>query len=427
MTALDRFDRVFADVLDDLAQPAYPDYIEDALDVATRKRQRPVWAFPERWLPMTSMTRAAPFAFGAPMRRLLLVAIVALLAAAVAIVASGVLRNTAPPYGPAGNGVIAVQSGGDIHLLDTGTGETLPLFTGTTFDVFPSFSRDGTKFAFFRYAPGAQGTDADPATVVVANADGTEERILAGPGRIGWFAWSPRSDALAIVERVGLRGYQVRIVPVAGEPSTVIEVDVPIWRVEWRPPDGRELILTSSVGGNTTLYSVGSDGSNFHPIVTGASDALLLTPDGRSLVTEEPDALQVLRVVDLGSGTERTFGTGLPALDPGPLYVSRPQLSADGTKVIFLRSWDDRDSHVSHQVWVASLGGDGADARPVGQLTRAGRNDYPFVVLVAPDGSQIIVQRRGSRETWVTDLQGGNLRTVDWGEFEETDWQRMAP
>ena len=57
MTTFDRFDRVFEDVLTDLAQPAYPDYIDDVLAKATTGSQRPAWTFPERWLPMRTIAR----------------------------------------------------------------------------------------------------------------------------------------------------------------------------------------------------------------------------------------------------------------------------------------------------------------------------------------------------------------------------------
>src|SRR5688572_8408257 len=107
MTASNRFDRVFGEVLSDLAQPTYPDYIEDALDRATQRSQRPVWTFPERWLPMSTVARTTPLAPGLPWRNVGLLAVLALLAVAIVVIAIGAQARPAPPYGPAKNGQIA--------------------------------------------------------------------------------------------------------------------------------------------------------------------------------------------------------------------------------------------------------------------------------------------------------------------------------
>ena len=118
MTTFDRFDRVFEDVLADLAQPAYPDYIDDVLAKATTGSQRPAWTFPERWLPMRTLTRGVPFAPGVPWRNLGMLALLAILAAAILAIAIGTQRRPAPPYGLAANGVIAYQVDGDIYTRD---------------------------------------------------------------------------------------------------------------------------------------------------------------------------------------------------------------------------------------------------------------------------------------------------------------------
>ena len=439
MTASDRFDRVFADVLADLAQPAYPDYIEGALDVATRKRQRPAWAFPERWLPMTSLTRAAPFAPNLRMRRLLLVALVALLLAAIALAAIGSLRRVAPPFGPAANGVLAYQVDGDIHTLDLGSGMSHPLFTGNTFDVFPHFSGDGTKFAFFRYAPGTEGAATDPSSLVVANADGSGERVLAGPALFDWFAWGPNSQELAVLEKVDGR-MQLSMIGVDGSRRAVaVDSDVQIeGLVGWRPPDGREIILQArKPGASSSYYALKPDGTGVRRIMreglpeNGREGAI--TPDGRYLVFTRLQDPITARIVDLETGTVRTFGAALPVPEGGtgvgPMHVAMLQLSSDGTKIVLGRYWDgDRgDDQINHQVWVASLAGDGEDAVPVSPVVRSQGGTLPFVVFVAPDGSQIVVHRLETNVTWISDGNGLNRRQADWGRLYETDWQRMAP
>ena len=141
MTASDRFDRVFADVLADLAQPAYPDYIDDVLDRATPGSQRPAWTFPERWLPMGTLARPASLAPGLPWRNLGMLALLALLAAAILAVAIGTQRRLAPPYGPAANGLIVYQVDGDIYVRTAIDGSERVLIGGDELDVYPFFSR----------------------------------------------------------------------------------------------------------------------------------------------------------------------------------------------------------------------------------------------------------------------------------------------
>ncbi|HEX6475227.1 MAG TPA: hypothetical protein VF114_09120, partial [Candidatus Limnocylindria bacterium] len=68
MTASDRFDLLLADALQDLAGPQYPDYFDEALDVATRRSQRPAWTFLERWIPMDTTTRRTVIAPTFPWR-----------------------------------------------------------------------------------------------------------------------------------------------------------------------------------------------------------------------------------------------------------------------------------------------------------------------------------------------------------------------
>ena len=80
MTASQRLDREVVGLLDELAAPSYPDYIEDVLARAVRDPQRPSWTFPARWIPMDVVARRPVPVPGIPWRIAGLV-ILALLAA----------------------------------------------------------------------------------------------------------------------------------------------------------------------------------------------------------------------------------------------------------------------------------------------------------------------------------------------------------
>jgi hypothetical protein len=93
MSELERTNLRLPDLLHDLAGDAV-EPLDDVLRVTAHMRQRPAWTFPERWLPMTDLT-ARPISYGN--RPLLFVALLVLLVAAFAVVASGIWR---PPTAP---------------------------------------------------------------------------------------------------------------------------------------------------------------------------------------------------------------------------------------------------------------------------------------------------------------------------------------
>ena len=99
MTAEQRLERDLPGVLDHLAAGPYPDYIDGVLTTTARRRQRPAWTFPERWLPMEITTSAAP-GTRVPWRPLALLAVLALLLVAVATAYVGSQqRRTPAPFG----------------------------------------------------------------------------------------------------------------------------------------------------------------------------------------------------------------------------------------------------------------------------------------------------------------------------------------
>jgi Tol biopolymer transport system component len=433
MTAFDRFDRVFADVLTDVAQPIYPDYIDDVLERATRGSQRPAWTFPERWIPMSSIARATPFAPGMPWRALGIVALVALLAAGLVAIYIGTQQRLAPPYGPARNGQIVYMADGDIYARDQVDGPARLLVGGDTLDVYPFFSRDGSNVAFFRID--REGTETTPelARLFVAGPDGSGARALFGPTSFVDAAWSPTGDELAIVDELdGAR--RLSIVDVATGAARRIEFDgEPTGRILWRPPDGGELVFQGTTGFTTSFIAVPADGGDARVLSGGhhiaPTDNVVLTPDGKTLFYTSFSSTVNVVMLDLETGELKTYGRNLPDLGPGYVHNGNVQLSADGSKVIFGRYWDEDQGAqlMNHQVWAASIEGDGSDGVPIGPVlrTQSGRN--PLLVLLAPDGTQVLVHHLETEDTWVTDSAGGGEREVDWGSFFDTDWQRLAP
>lgn len=435
MTAADRFDRSLADMLADVAQPAFPDYIDDVLDVATRGTQRPAWMFPERWLPMRTLAQSVPFAPGVPWRNLGVLAVIALLLAAIVAIAIGRQRPPAPPYGIAENGVIVYQVDGDIYTRDLVEGNPRIIGGGPDIDVTPLFSLDGTKIGFVRIDPNQPnvGTMSEEASIVVANADGSDLRTVFGPTIFSDWVWSPDSRSLAVTAPAE-RGRQLSIVPIDGAaPRVLTEVHGLTSGAVWRPPEGRELIVTLASGGRSRFFAVPTEGGAPRQItrddmLVPGDGHFTVTPDGKQIVYEHAgDDAMTLRVLEIETGAERVFGENLPALGDGVVRAGAPTISADGRQLIFGRWWDPDSTTINHQIWTASLAGDGSDARPVGEAARTELGVLPFSFASSPDGTQIVVHRTGTPQTWSTTLAGMELRNLDLGDFEWLDWQRLAP
>ena len=94
---------------------------------------------------MSALTRRFTVAPRVPWR--LGVALALLLVAAVIglLVAGSAFSRPAPPFGPAGNGLIPYTSKGDLYLGDPETGSSRLLVTGPNTAAFPGFAPDGTR------------------------------------------------------------------------------------------------------------------------------------------------------------------------------------------------------------------------------------------------------------------------------------------
>ena len=143
-----------------------PDYRDDIVRKTARMRQRPAWTIPERSIPMASITSRATATPNVPLR---LIALAALLI--IGVIVAGVLvassRPRVPaPFGPAANGLIAYESGGDIYTADPVTGVAKAVVTGIDQDLRPVFSRDGTHIVFERKEAGA-------GRLIIARSDGS--------------------------------------------------------------------------------------------------------------------------------------------------------------------------------------------------------------------------------------------------------------
>lgn len=433
MSASDRFDRDFGGVLADFAKPRYPDYFDDVLAVALRPPQRPWWTFPERWLPMSAI--ALPQRTGMPRlwRTLGILALLAVVLAAVAF-AVGSQRRLPTPFGLAANGSIVYASDGDIFVRAAGGGSDRLVVGGPGVDGLPSYSRDGTHLMFVRF----NQDGSDTASLMLAGLDGSNVRVLLRDSLFESATWSPSGSELAvIVDRGGVA--ELRILDVTGEAAPrTIEMDVePHGWVDWRAPDGRELIFRGRSGPDAfAIYSVSPQGGEPTRVSrVGDSQRWLgsfsLAPDGsRMTFTGWTGPTLSLQVLDLetGAAPRRMFQKLPPPaadLGSGRVHDGDGVYSPDGRMVVFGRYWDERDGKVNHQLWMASADGDGRDAVPITPVTRSESGVNPYGQVFSPDASRVVIRIDPSRRAFVLDPRTGATEPLEWSEGTP-GWQRLA-
>ena len=435
MTTSERLDRDLTQALTALASPAYPEYFDDALERATARRQRARWAFPERWLPMqvTAQRVAAPMWI--PVRRVVLLALIALLVGALAMAGLSASRRLPSPFGVAANGALIYAAGGDIFSWTSELAEPTRIVSGTSDDAGPAYSRDGTRIGFVRVAhDGSEGV-----SLITADADGSRPHTVLDSVDLRGWDWSPSGRDLAVVVN-GAAGTRLMVVDAEGRSAgRTLETGLTdLQDVRWRPADGQDLIVTGTDHGIPTIVAVrvatGEVRELFRSNATPIP-ATAVSPDGRwvAATVYTGHVLLVIELVDLESRKADRFGGRLPDLPPpsvegaGSPSEGFPVWSPDGRHLAFVRYWDEIDNQtIKGQVFVASVASDGADAVAIGPAQRMESGTNAFSQGYSPDGDKVVMWIDDGGTIVVAPASGGTGETMAWSATELPDWQRLA-
>ncbi len=404
------FDRLMAAWFDTEARVHEPeDLLERAISRTARKRPRPAWLLPERWIPVELAMRRVQIPRAA---RYLTILVILLIAAALAYAIVGSPRRVPAPFGPAANGLVTyATSGGDIATVNPSTGVARTVVGGSESDRFPVFSLDGTKIAFVRQVTGGDEV------FVVDESGGGLVRITNGPLAIpGRLTWSPDGSRIAFVS-----GDHLWIANTNGSGANRLDLDVAAGaELAWRPPDGRELIILGSRNGKAELYLVGVDGTGLKPITSlnggdGAFQWISPSPDGSRVAFGMYPELQV-HVVTIDQGRDQLISPD------GNAGLNFPRWSPDGTRIAVLQV--PRAPTGPTRIGVIPA----ADVSP--QVTLTGPEFTGGVQFDwSPDGSAILAVQWETDEPWRLDPAGGPGQRMSWtiASPDSIEWQRLAP
>jgi Tol biopolymer transport system component len=434
MTTQRRASAELPEILGDLGRGPYPEYIANILASTARQRQRRVWMLLERWLPM-DLVREPVLSPPLPWRQLTIavILIVALIGGAVAVLSS-IPKPLPAPFGPAANGLIAYETGGDIYVGDPASGDAKAIVTGSGMDTRPRFSLDGTTIVFGRdsgdglvklFLVGTDGSNLRELT------NGPIALVVPGSGR-GWEAYEFAPDGRSILVSVDVDGTPtIGVIDVETGDLRTLDTNGSAIEPSYRPPDGHEILYISSDDLRTALSAIDPMSGKIRPIVelpasqgmAGAS----WSPDGSSIAYWSWST----RSYGLSARTHivNADGTGdreLP-MPPEATWNAHASWSNDGMRLFTVRGYTTDFQDVRGFVQPARGSDPGFEVAPTGSV----ENECCAAWSWSPDDRFLLgrpVDRSAARAPQVLiDVEKRKVVPTPWSTTSDPTWQRRAP
>jgi Tol biopolymer transport system component/DNA-binding winged helix-turn-helix (wHTH) protein len=260
-------------------------------------------------------------------------------------------------------------------------------------------SPDGAHLAF------ARRNNADKPEVIIADADGVEERVVFG-GRLDFPAWSPDGKVIAFsTGNADSGGENMSLNEIRLDDGMKREISLKKWNYlshkAWLP-DGSGLIVCAreQKSNASQLWFVAYPSGDAHPLSSELDSFSVprLTGDGRTLVTQQTAA-----VSDIWSG-------------PLANISSAKKVGVWGKSGVgFIGNWaivySSLQAGESTKIWVMNI--DGTEPK---QVTAENGNDTSAVA--SPDGRHIVFasDRSGNLEIWRMKVDGSNLLQLTSGK-----------
>jgi len=408
MTRFDALERELTVWFDETAIPRRPDYTTEIIQATAALPQRR-WMTIERWFPMTVVAfrrTVPPF----PWRTAaVLIALLAILVAGLVYVGSQ--PRLPPPFGLAGNGLVAYAKDGDILTVDPATGVRRWITSGDEVDELPRWSPDGTRLAFLRGSLAAPVEGARPlrrVVVVDRQRNVLSESVSLYDADPDAFAWSPDGRYIAI----GARG--LFILDTADGGVRTLDVGYQGLDFYWRPTHPSELLFRGETADGVGLVLVDVDRPASARLVAGDGEDVSRpngwTLDGQRIVytlqnfaDDSAPPTGRTRILDMTTGA-------FVDIDGAYAHVSN-----GGTRLVAI----GRDSRPC----IASI--DGGPCNAIADATKAYDGTYAGGASWAPNDGSIMVSSFGTLALLDPAGQGSGA-PPSWMTDGAESWQRVA-
>lgn len=271
------------------------------------------------------------------------------------------------------------------------------------------FSADGKEMTFIKKYN-------DTTRLVIANVDGTNERVLASRREPEYFrmdwnapAWSPDGKTIACQVRLNdERGQYETVVVVSVADGSLVPLTSERWNYVGQPAwlaDGRGLLVTAteSATAPAQIWHVATKGGAVTRITNDLNSYydLSLTADSSRLSavqTHSVSSIWVASDADAGGARQIASETG---------WIEEMSWTPDGR--ILYRS----NAGGSAEVWVMNADGSNPKQLTTGARVRRG-------LAVSPDGRYIFFasNRVGRFHIWRVDADGSNLKQLTDGDSD---------
>ncbi len=274
-----------------------------------------------------------------------------------------------------------------------------------------SFSPDGKRAVFVRYASKISASQ-----VLIANADGSGERLLASIKEPGHFSyegpsWSPDGQRIAVAKTATGNFTKYRLETIGVDSGTESPIGDRDWsdprQVAWLP-DGSGVVFASpgdNVSLNAQLWELSYPDANARRITNDLNfyEGASITSDGASLATVQISFVGSLWVTNFGGAESvsqaRQITSGLTRADGMTgLAWAMPD------KIIYAY-------YTSGSIRLASISTDGSNMRNISPTS----GGAPFWLSPCGHGEHIVfaVGQLGRGETlWRADTDGSNAKQL---------------
>lgn len=419
MTASERIGTNLPELLEELGAPRVPDYFDDLLRTTAATGQRPAWSSLERWLPVASISRPAPF--GLPSWQPLLLLILLLLGAVIggALLIGGQPRVPAP-FGPAQNGTL-LASGVDGSLMAIDPQSASASAFGNTPDrYYPWHSPDGRRMLYT-----TKDANGLPVGLFVANADGSAARQLHGDAAsLHWVEWTPTSDSVLLVTAPGPDQQAIVEDVATGQQRALDFGGLEVSDVFFRPDGQLVFAGHSQSAGTWAYYRTGLDTIQPHAITAefpAEQWGAALSPDGATLAYasygDAPAVVGQVHLVDVATGTDRAID--LPGYTGPEVADMNPAFSPDGQWLLVNR-FDTTSPWGGAVLARVDVSGEAVRMADGPKLDADQAPEHVF----SPDGAWLVLRYPEDQSVWVYDTATGQGRQVQGLTAEGLSWQR---